>query len=187
MRKLTYYIATTIDGFIAAPDGSADFFPLTGDHSAPLTAARPETVPTDFREAAGITEPNKVFDTVLMGRVTYEQALNSGIPSPYSHLRQYVFSRTLKESTAVEVVTTDPLTKVRELKQEPGKGIWLCGGGQLAGQLRPEIDELVVKINPIIAGSGIPLFGGDFTPVHLTVAESKVYESGVAVMTYVKQ
>lgn len=113
---------------------------------APLTAARPETVPTDLRKAAGITEPNKEFDTVLMGRVTYEQARNAVIPNPYAHLRQYVFSRTLAKSTSVEVVASDPLSKVRELKQEPGKGIWLCGG----------------------------------------VAESKVYGSGVAVMTYVR-
>ncbi|WP_158882535.1 dihydrofolate reductase family protein [Amycolatopsis anabasis] len=188
MRKLTYYVASSIDGFIAGPDGSADFYLLEGDHAAPLTAHAPETVPTAWRAAAGITGENKRFDTVLMGRETYEiGGPRMGVASPYAHLRQYVFSRTLAEAAdpAIEIVSGDPVAKVRELKaEESALGIWLCGGGSLARTLQAEIDELIIKFHPVAIGSGIPLFTGDFQPVHYRVTASHVYDSGVAVLTY---
>ncbi|WP_020669497.1 dihydrofolate reductase family protein [Amycolatopsis nigrescens] len=191
MRKLTYYIAISIDGFIAGPDGDIGFYLLEGDHSAAMTERYPETVPTGWREAAGITGANREFDTVLMGRGTYEFGLRDGRPSPYAHLRQYVFSSTLNETdlpadAGIELVTGDPVAKVRELKRSAGGGIWLCGGGGLAGALREEIDELVVKIHPVVAGAGIPMFGGGFRPERYTVTDSRVFDSGVAVLTYTR-
>lgn len=188
IRKLTYYIAITLDGFIAGPDGSFDFYVLEGDHMEAINIRYPETIPTVFRSALGITAENDTFDTVLMGRGTYEPALREGITSPYAHLRQLVFSRSLRESpdAAVELVRGDPLDLVRDLKKEEGKGIWLCGGGNLAYQLLPEIDELIVKINPMIVGSGIPLFSGEFQPHVFTLTDSQVFRSGVAFMTYTR-
>jgi dihydrofolate reductase len=188
MRKLTYFVGTTIDGFIAGPDGSVDFFPMEGPHVDWMIARYPETIPGHFRGQVGITAENAVFDTLVMGRATYEPALKVGITSPYPHLRQYVVSRTLAESPdpAVEIVSGDPLAKVRELKQEDGKGIWLCGGGQLAGALRPEIDELVIKLYPIVAGAGTPLFAGEFEPGFFELTESETFENGAAALTYVK-
>ncbi len=124
-----------------------------------------------------------------MGRGTYDLGLAEGITSPYGHLSQYVFSSSLGESPdpAITVVSGDALAKVRELKAQHGKGIWLCGGGVLAHQLLPEIDELVVKVNPVIAGDGLPLFaGGGFTPQQWRVAGSKVFGSGVIVTTYTR-
>ena len=95
MRRLTYYIASTIDGFIAGPDGEFDFFPFEGDVAAAILAEYPETIPIQAREALGLTGvANKHFDRVLMGRGTYEPALAIGITSPYPQLKQYVFSRT---------------------------------------------------------------------------------------------
>lgn len=92
LRKLTYYVAASLDGFIAGPDGDFSFFALEGDHLTALNEQHPETVPTAWREAAGIDGPNKVFDTVLMGRGTYEMGIKTGSFSPYRHLRQVVFS-----------------------------------------------------------------------------------------------
>jgi hypothetical protein len=54
------------------------------------------------------------------------------------------------------VVTGDPLARVRELKSDPGAGVWLAGGGSLAGRLYDEIDELVLKVAPITIGAGVP-------------------------------
>lgn len=189
MRKLTYYIASSIDGFIASPDGDFGFYLLEGDHMAALIEQYGDMIPTHVRGFVGLADtPARDFDTVLMGRATYEVGLKEGFTSPYGHLRQFVFSASLGESPdpAVTVVSGDALAKVRELKQEPGKAIWLCGGGVLAQQLMPEIDELVIKLNPVTAGAGLPLFAGEFGPRAWRLTAPRVFESGVVLLTYVR-
>ncbi|MBG0857723.1 dihydrofolate reductase family protein [Streptomyces spinoverrucosus] len=189
MRKLVYYFGVTLDGRIAGPGGEYDFFPTgdeqqTASYSAWTNALYPETVPTALRAATGLTDaPNRRFDTVLMGLGAYRPALDAGITSPYAHLRQYVVSSTLKPDVdpAVTVVPGDPVGLVRELKREEGTGpdIWLCGGGRLAGALLPELDEMVVKNYPVVAGAGIPAFDGAFDPTAFDVAERTAFPNGV--------
>ncbi len=189
MRKLTYYIAATIDGFIAGPDGQFDFFPFEGDIAETILTEYPETLPVQARGPLGIADtPNQRFDTVLMGRATYEPGLGIGVTSPYPQLRQYVFSTTLTSSDPeVEIVSSGPVEFVRMLKQQDGMGIWLCGGAGLAGALLPEIDELVIKRNPIAIGSGIPLFhGAAFAPTFFTLAENRTFRTGAAIQTYTR-
>lgn len=186
MRKLTYYVGVTLDGFIAAPDGSHDFFPVGPDLLQWIVAEYADTLPTHLREKLGADGPTTRFDTVVMGRATYQPALAAGITSPYAHLRQYVVSRSLRESPdpAVQLIAGDPVAKVRALKQEPGKGIYLAGGGKLAGELLAEIDELVMKLYPIAAGAGIPAFTSSFSPTAFALRSSRPLESGVVVLTY---
>ncbi|MCO8275994.1 dihydrofolate reductase family protein [Actinoplanes sp. TRM 88003] len=187
MRKLIYYVAATVDGFIAAPDGDFAFFGLPDELLAFIAERYPETLPTAFRDQLGITAPNQVFDTVVMGRGTYEPALEVGVTSPYAHLEQFVFSRTLDPAIdpAVTVVADDPVPYLRELKQRPGKDIWLCGGGAFAGAVRSEIDEYVIKLNPLLAGQGIPLTAGPFDPARLALIDATpVGDSGVIVLRY---
>jgi dihydrofolate reductase len=192
MRKLTYYVGATIDGYIAAPDGDFDFLVsryLTPDFLSHLIGEYPETLPTPARAAFGIADaPNTRFDTVLMGRGTYQPGLDAGLTSPYAHLRQIVFSRSLDASPdpAVEVTTADPVTMVRQLKQQAGLGVWLCGGADLAGQLADEIDELIIKQYPTVAGSGIPLFRAEFSPRGFTLTGSRVFDNGTVVLHYTK-
>ncbi|MEH0938696.1 dihydrofolate reductase family protein [Micromonospora psammae] len=185
MRKLVYYVASTLDGFIAAPDGSADFLPLEEDVRAYLTATWPQTFPTFTHARFGIDRPQGRFDAVVMGRATYDPALKIGV-SPYAHLRQYVFSRSLApaDHPDVEIVDGDPVAFVRELKQRDGEDIWLCGGGQLAGQLLPEVDELVLKVNPFVVGSGVPLAAREFDPRRFRLVETRPFDSGVVVLRY---
>lgn len=189
MRKLTYYVASTIDGFIATEEGSVDFFPVGGDHGPAITAQYPETLPTKVREALGIDKRNTNFDTVLMGRKTHDFGVRTGTASPYAHLRQFVVSTTLPENPdpAVELIPKDPVAEVRELKRAPGLGIWLCGGGELAQVLLPEIDQIFLKLYPIVLGRGRSLFGAGPQlpePSRFRVITSQVFEDGVAFVKY---
>ncbi|MFI7073375.1 dihydrofolate reductase family protein [Micromonospora sp. WMMD754] len=189
LRKLVYFVASTLDGFIAAPDGSFDFLPLEPDVAPYLVSEWPQTLPTFAHAQLGVDSPPAGrFDTVLMGRATYEPGLTLGFPSPYDHLTQYVFSRSLApaDHPDVRIVAGDPVPFVRELKARPGADIWLCGGGQLAGQLLDEVDELVVKLNPVVVGSGIPLVDRGFDPRRFTLTSTRPFDSGVVVLRYTR-
>ncbi|GAA5082109.1 dihydrofolate reductase family protein [Thermocatellispora tengchongensis] len=188
MRKLVYYVAVSIDGRIAGPGDETDFYPLGDDMTAWMSAEYPETLPTHIRAQLGIDAPNKHFDTLIMGRGTYEPALRIGVASPYAHLRQYVVSTTLGaiDDPGVELVRNDPLKLVRDLKRQPGMDIWLCGGGKLAGVLLPEIDELVVKSYPVVAGDGIPAFSGAFSPTRFTPADTRAFGNGARVTWFTR-
>ncbi|MEU9508517.1 dihydrofolate reductase family protein [Micromonospora sp. NPDC048170] len=188
MRKLVYYVASTLDGFIAAPDGAYDFFGLAPDLAAHLATNWSQTFATAAHPQFGIDEPAGRFDAVVMGRATYDPALSIGITSPYAHLKQYVFSRTLPPASEpeVEILATDPVEFVRELKRQPGRDIWLCGGGQLAGQLLPEVDELVIKLNPYVVGSGIPLADRGFDPRRFDLVDTRPFDSGVVILHYAR-
>lgn len=189
MRSLTYFVGTSLDGFIAGPDGSYDFYPVGEDLLRWMASEYPETLPTHLHAAFGVRGEGRHFDTVVMGRGTYAPALKAGITSPYAHLRQVVVSRSLERSPdpAVELVASDPLERVRALKREPGKGLYLAGGGVLAGALLPELDTLVLKVYPVVAGSGIPVFQAGFSPTQFTRVSSRLFDSGAVVLTYARK
>lgn len=190
MRKLVYYVASTLDGFIAGPGGGdptgQPYFPLTEDVIGFIVANYPETVPGPARAAMGIDGPGKHFDTVLEGRASYELGLKAGLADAYPHLRHLVFSSTLAvdPETAIEVVKGDALERVRELKAEAGLDIWLVGGGTLAHALLPEIDRLVLKLNPSVIGQGVPLFNGPFTTHLFKPTDTVDLPGGVRVLTF---
>lgn len=188
MRELTYYVAVSIDGFIAGPDGQFDRFLFEGDHAAGIGEKYQGTAPTELAERAGFPIDGGPFDTVLMGWNTYAVGLPE-LPSPYRHFRQIVFTRghdAPEGSGDVEFTDRDPVEVVRELKAEEGKGIWLCGGGALASVLRDEIDRLALKRNPVLFGAGIPLFEGrDYAPADFRPTGVTPYESGVVLAEYV--
>ena len=188
MRELIYYVAITVDGFIAHPDGSIDGFPWNETYGTDLATTFPETMPAHFRSAEHRQISNKWFDVVLMGRNTYEVGLREGFTSPYPTLQQYVFSRTMKESPdeQVTLVSSDPADTVRDLKQEQGKAIWLCGGARLAAVLYQAdlLDRLIVKVNPVLFGTGIPLFTSVVKQTTLELTGHKSYPSGHMVLHY---
>lgn len=186
MRKLIYFVATTIDGRIAGPGGQTDFFPMAGAHIAAQVQQLPETLPRHVREALDVPERQARFDTVVMGRGTYQPALSAGITHPYAPLETIVFSRTLPERSEgnLRITAADPRRVVQELKGRAGRDIWLCGGADLASQLADEIDELVVKVNPVLAGDGIPLLRGGFRPEAFFLHHHEVFSSGVVWLGY---
>lgn len=193
MRALTYLVAATLDGFIAGPDGGdpsgQEYFPITPDLVEFLVSTYPETLPGPARDAMGLTEPGATFDTVLEGRTSYEVGLTAGLNDAYPHLRHLVVSTTLSDlpAPAIELVRGDPLETVRRVKAEDGLGIWLVGGGTLAHSLLPEIDRIVVKLNPWVIGDGIPMFAGGFRPTGFTVTATVPLPGGVQVITLERQ
>ncbi|MFE5666166.1 dihydrofolate reductase family protein [Streptomyces niveus] len=188
MRKLTYFIAVSIDGYIGDPTGEAEFFTRFVDEEffAFLKDEYPETLPTPGRQPLGIDHlENKRFDTVIQGRRSYELALDMGVTSPYAHMRQLVASRTLTSpDPAVEIVSGDIAALVRELKREDGLGIYLCGGANLAAELFDEVDELVVKTYPLILGSGMPMFGTKYAQTEFALESNRTFGNGAVVRTY---
>ncbi|MGH7598228.1 MAG: dihydrofolate reductase family protein, partial [bacterium] len=118
-------------------------------------------------------------DIVLMGRRTYEFGFQYGVTNPYPWMRQYVLSRTMKESPdpQVTLVAENIIDFVRELKNETGKDIYLCGGAALAATLLAEglIDVIILKLNPILFGSGLPLFSQVIKQTALELIANKIY------------
>lgn len=188
MRALTYLVASTIDGFIAGPDGSdptgpGGFWPISPEYVAHLVEEYPETLPAMAHEALGIAGPWRHFDTVLEGRGSYQVGLDAGVTNAYPHLRHVVFSTTLSpgDDATVEITADDPVEVVRRLKAEEGQGIWLVGGGAVAAALADEIDRLVVKVGAVTVGDGIPLLGrrADFSPRHWRLADHRAVGDAV--------
>ena len=170
MRKLKYYVATSLDGYIARLDGSFDCFIMEGEHAADF-----------FESFSG-------FDTVLMGRNTYEVGLKAGVTS-YPNMKNYVFSRTMDKSPDenVEIVADSPGEIVQKIKSENSdKDVWLCGGGALAGVLLEAgvIDEVLLKVNPVTLGEGIPVFGDTIRQTDMKLTSHKVYDNGVVLLEY---
>ncbi|WP_172383777.1 dihydrofolate reductase family protein [Streptomyces sp. MNP-20] len=194
MRKLTYFVAVSIDGFIGDPSGDAHSYMAYVDEEFLefLKTEYPETISVAGRRVLGFDgAPNQKFDTVIQGMNTYQVGLDEGIASPYAHLREYVASRSLGTAPdpKVQVIADDLIGKVRELKAEDsGLGIWLCGGARLAGLLRDEIDELVLKTYPVLLGSGMPMFAGVESAVSgFALTSSRVFGNGVVVRNYARQ
>ncbi|MCX5204291.1 dihydrofolate reductase family protein [Streptomyces sp. NBC_00237] len=193
MRKLTYYVAASLDGFIGHPDtGDGAFFEqlASGEYHRFMFDAFADTLPTLAREHFGIADkPLTRFDTVIQGRKSNQVAYDQGVTSPYAHLRQYVASRTLAAypDPSVELIRGDLVAKVRELKAEDGElGIYLCGGGEIAGQLIDEIDELIIKTYPLLVGSGVPMASAGFGLRRYELTECRTFDNGAVVTTYRK-
>ncbi|HVG32848.1 MAG TPA: dihydrofolate reductase family protein [Pyrinomonadaceae bacterium] len=170
MRKVKYFIANTLDGFIAREDGSVDWLLMDG---------------TDY----GMSEFFKSIDAVLLGRKTYEFALTQGHGMKSSKgMSCYVFSRTLKPAhhSGVEIISENAGEFVRNLKREAGKDIWLMGGGNLAASLLAEgvVDEISLNIHPVLLGSGIQLFPEIGKQLDLKMTDWKAHKNGCLQLTY---
>lgn len=183
MRKLVYYVGVSLDGYIAGPDQEFDFYPVSEQMMNWINERYPETLPTHVRQALGFDgAENKAFDTLIMGRGTFEPALAIPSTHPYAHLREYVVSSTLEVGDPTVEVVDDPIPLVRRLKAEDAQlDIWLCGGGKLAASVLPEVDELIIKSYPVVAGAGIPVFTGRFDPTLFRPTRREEFDNGAQV------
>jgi dihydrofolate reductase len=167
MRRVRYAVAASLDGYIAGPKGEADWIIMN-----------PEI---DFRALF------EQFDTFLLGRRTFEMMARAG-RGETPGMKTFVFSRTLRQQDypGVTVVAEKSEETVAALRAEPGKDIWLFGGGSLFRSLLESglVDTVEVAIVPVLLGGGIPLLAPPARQKKLHLTGHKVYQTGIVSLEY---
>lgn len=172
MTQLIYYVAVSLDGFIAPPDGSLDWL-------APYNIGG---------EDYGFGEFYKSVDALIEGSRTYEQALTFGEwPHPGKPC-WVVTRRKLNQNSPVRFTSMAPAELFRHVASQGHKRIWLVGGSQLAASFRSAglITEYVLSVIPVFLGAGRPLFATAGPVENLRLVESKTYSSGLVQLRYVR-
>ncbi len=167
MRRLRYGVATSLDGFIAGPNGEYDW--IVHDPAIDFVAM--------FAQ----------YDTLLMGRKTYEVASEKGKSWDSFGQRWIVVSTTLKpeEHPGITILSGGIAEAVAAMKAQPGKDIWLMGGGVLFRAMLDAglVDAVEVALIPVMLGSGVPLLPeGRRRSLHLE--ESRALPSGILMLKY---
>ena len=171
-RNILVHIATSADGYIARPDGDLEWL-----------TSRPK--PEGFY---GMSAFIRTIDTKLLGRKTYEMSVRMGATFD-SKTRYVVFSSHASPANAtsgVEFVNGPIGPFVSRLREQPGKDIWLMGGGELIASFLDEqaIDEFVITMVPVFIGDGIPLIARRYRHVPLDLHSIKRFEDGVVQLRY---
>jgi len=168
MRRVRYSVAMSLDGFIAGPKGESDWIVMDPDLDFSALWAQ--------------------FDTLLMGRKTYEAAVARLGLSMMKGKRIVVASRTLNPKDHPEVTVVPDLTKaeMKALRKQGSKDIWLMGGGVLFKHLLSlrEVDSVEVTTIPVLLSAGVPLLPPIQERVALKLEMHKVYRSSIVSLAY---
>lgn len=173
MKKIVYYVACSLDGYIAGKNDDISKFILQGEGV--------EKYQSDLAN----------FKSVIMGRKTYEfgfqYGLEPGQPA-YPNMEHHIFSNSLKIDNLSESVKIANLSvdKVNEIRQNAKTDIYLCGGGEFAGWLLENglIDQLKLKLNPVVIGGGTRLFGSSTATEKWKLKEKDSFSDGLQILTY---
>ena len=168
-RKVILGLGISLDGYIARPDGSVDFLFMPKDYSmGPFF---------------------KTIDTCVLGRKTYDDGLKMG-GSFSGSMKNYVFSKTLPpgERNGITFTNESPGAVIAAIRKQPGKHIWLMGGGELIRDFLKEdlVDELHLGVVPVLIGEGIPLFPSGFPQREFDLVENKSYSQGLISLRYTR-
>lgn len=175
-RKIIVYITISADGYIARPDGDVEWL-----------NRHPRTV--DY----GMGKFYPTIDTILIGRKTYDWALAYQKKTASKNIfdksvTNYIFSRRppKKPAQSVQFVSEPVKTFARRLRTQPGKHIWMMGGGELIASFLDagEIDEFDIHFIPVFIGEGIPLIAPRNRDVDLTLLSTRKYADGVVRLHY---
>ena len=176
-RRIIVYVATSVDGFIARPDGGIDW----------LDRPRP-------KGNYGMGDFYKSIDTVLWGRKTCDMALDyqkRGVPGTDfdTKVRNYVFTHHPPQGpppAGVEFVNELIKPFATHLRAKKGKDIWVMGGAGIIASLldENEIDEFIIHVIPVMIGEGIPLVASRHRTVRLKLLATKKFPDGVVRLHY---
>jgi dihydrofolate reductase len=176
-RKIIAYIATSADGYIARPDGDVEW----------LNRPRP-------KGNYGMGKFMDSIDTILWGRKTYEIGLKFGggkLGFGAEKVKNYVFSRQRPPDPAPDAeFVKEPVAEfAKRLRAQPGKDIWMMGGGSIIASFldEGEIDEFSIHVIPIFIGEGIPLIQPRHRSVPLKLVSTKAHTDGVVYLNYAVQ
>lgn len=175
MKKIILYIATSLDGRIAEPDGGFEFlsdYPITEEMNY------------------GYKEFMTSIDTIIMGGRSWREMDAMDAMGNYKDKAVYVVSRNdWGAKKNVSFITENVIERIAALRAEAGKDIWLFGGGKLVSMLLAAdlVDEMQIAYIPVILGKGIPLFPEQPKESKWKITGSKVYESGILKVDYQKQ
>lgn len=173
-RKVIVFIATSIDGFIAAENDNLDFLSIVEQEG----------------EDYGYSEFHNSIDTVIMGRKTYDKVLSFNVPFPHSSKQCYILTNNKAlESQLVQYYSEDVETLIAQLKKQSGKNIFIDGGAQIVQLLLQKqlIDELIISVIPTIIGNGVKLFGSTTPQQLFTLVQAKSFTKGLVQLHYKKQ
>jgi dihydrofolate reductase len=166
MRRVRYQVACSVDGFIAGPDD--DFGWITPEPSFDFDALYAQ------------------FDTLLMGRRTYEIVRSTG--EGFRGKEVLVASRTLDpaDHPDIEVVRSGLEERIRELRDRSGGDIWLYGGGELFSQVLEWdlVDSVEPAVIPILLGGGVPFLPSPAVRRRLTLLRHQAYPGGMVLLEY---
>ena len=172
MRKVILSIATSLDGFIAKPNGSVNWL---------------KNIPNPNKIDYGIGEFIKSIDTTMMGNNTYKEILGYNIPFPFPDKKNFVFSKTSQTNTEyVSFISENIPQFVKEIKKQEGSDIWLIGGGEINTFFLNNglIDKLLIRIVPIVIGEGLPLFPNKPKEAIFKLLKTDTFSTGTIQMTY---
>lgn len=159
MRRVRYSVAMSLDGYIAGPQGESDWIVIDPD--------------IDFNALFN------AFDTILLGRKTYEATKQPGSEGGMPGIQSYVFSRTLRhEDCPGAILSNNPEETINDLKSQAGKDIWLFGGGSLFRSLLELglVDSVEMAIIPVLLGGGVPFLPPPAKLAKLKLINYQVYE-----------
>jgi dihydrofolate reductase len=177
MRKLKLYSAMSLDGFIAGPNGEIGWLDEPGRDGANDEPAAQGSSGEDY----GYQEFYDSVDTTLMGMETYRLISNFD-EFPYENKTNFVFTRSQRpHAQYVSFVSDDIAGFTRGLKEQPGRDIWLVGGGQVSAVMLNEglIDEMILTVFPLVIGNGIPVFAPSALLHRLSTVSCETYDSGL--------